>query len=161
MAKAKKAKTPSAIALLIEDHDYVKQAYRDFQKMDHEDHEALQVLVKNVCAALETHTRLEEEIFYPPVRRALDDEDLMNEAEIEHDSAKTLIRQLKRMKPSDPRYVAAFTVLCEYVEHHAKEEEDEMFPKVRRARLDLQALGRKLQARKIALAARAGRSRAR
>ena len=60
--------------------------------------------------------RLEEEIFYPAVRKAIEEADLMNEAEIEHDSAKTLIRQLERMKASDPRYDAAFTVLCEYVD---------------------------------------------
>ena len=156
-----KAKAVSAIALLKEDHDYVKQAYRQFEKMDHEDLEAVQGLVKNVCAALEVHTRIEEEVFYPPVRKALDDEDMMNEAEIEHDSAKTLIRQLKRMKPSNEKYVATFTVLCEYVLHHVKEEEDEMFPKVQRAGLNLTALGRKLQARKTALVARATRSRGR
>ena len=115
---------------------------------------AVQALVKQVCAALKVHVRIEEEIFYPAVRRAIKDKDLMNEAEIEHDSAKTLIRQLERMKPSDPKYTAAFTVLCEYIEHHVKEEDDEMFPKVRRARINLQALGKKLMARKIRLAAR-------
>jgi hypothetical protein len=137
----------SAIEVLMEDHAYVKQAYRTFQKMDHADRDALRTLVKQV--ALKVHTRIEEEIFYPAVRKALKDADLMNEAEIEHDSAKTLIRQLERMKPGDPRYVAAFTVLCEYVEHHVKEEEDEMFPKVRRAGLNLKALGAKLMQRKI------------
>ena len=111
-------------------------------------------LLKQVCAALKVHVRIEEEIFYPAVRRAIKDKDLMNEAEIEHDSAKTLIRQLERMKPGDPKYTAAFTVLCEYIEHHVKEEDDEMFPKVRRARITLQALGKKLMARKARLAAR-------
>ena len=125
-----KARALSAIELLEEDHEYVKKSYR----------------------ALKVHVRIEEEIFYPSVRKAIKDEDLMNEAGIEHDSAKTLIRQLERMKPSDPKYTAAFTVLCEYIEHHVKEEEDEMFPKVRRARVNLQALGRKLMARRIRLA---------
>ena len=146
-----KAKPVSAIAVLKEDHEYVKKAYREFERMDHEDLEAVQALVKNVCAALEEHTRIEEQIFYPPVRKALDDDDLMNEAEIEHDSAKTLIRQLKRMKPSNKKYIATFTVLCEYVLHHAKEEEEEMFPKVQRAGLNLKALGAKLMQRKISL----------
>jgi hemerythrin-like domain-containing protein len=95
--------------------------------------------------------RTDEEIFYPAVRKAIGDEDLLNEAEVEHDSAKALIRQLERMKPSDPRYAATFTVLGEYVDHHVKEEESEMFPKVRRARLDLEALGAKLMGRKIRL----------
>ena len=150
-----KAKPVSAIAVLKEDHDYVKKAYRQFEKMDHEDLDAVQALVKNVCAALEVHTRIEEQVFYPPVRKALDDDDMMNEAEIEHDSAKTLIGQLKRMKPSNEKYIATFTVLCEYVLHHAKEEEDEMFPKLRRAGLNLKALGAKLMQRKISLARRA------
>jgi hemerythrin-like domain-containing protein len=144
--------TMNAIELLEEDHDYVKKAYRRFQKMDHDDRDAVQTLVKTVCEALKVHTRIEEEIFYPAVRKAIKDTDLMHEAEIKHDSAKTLIRQLERMKPGDPRYTAAFAVLCEYVEHHVKEEEDEMFPKARRARVNLQSLGKKLMAGKIRLA---------
>ena len=149
MAKAKKPE--SAIALLMEDHEYVKKAFRAFEKMDEEDQPAL---VKQVCAALKVHTRIEEEIFYPAVRKAIKDPDLMNEAEVEHDSAKSLIRQLERMKPSDPKFAATFTVLGEYVNHHVKEEEEEMFPKVRRARVNLKALGARLMGRKIRLAAR-------
>lgn len=149
-----KARAASALEVLEEDHDYVKKSYRAFQKMDHEDLPAVHALVRQVCAALKVHVRIEEEVFYPAVRKAIKDKDLMHEAEIEHDSAKTLIRQLERTKPSDPKYKAAFTVLCEYIEHHVKEEEDEMFPKVRRARLNLQALGKKLMARKVRLAAR-------
>ena len=148
MARAKKPE--SAIALLMEDHEYVKKAFRAFEKMDEEDQPAL---VKQVCAALKVHTRIEEEIFYPAVRKAIKDEDLMNEAEVEHDSAKSLIRQLERMKPGDPKFAATFTVLGEYVNHHVKEEEEEMFPKVRRARVNLKALGAKLMGRKIRLAA--------
>jgi len=149
MAKAKKPE--SAIALLMEDHEYVKKAFRAFEKMDEEDQPAL---VKQVCAALKVHTKIEEEIFYPAVRKAIKDPDLMNEAEVEHDSAKSLIRQLERMKPSDPKFAATFTVLGEYVNHHVKEEEEEMFPKVRRARVNLKALGARLMGRKIRLAAR-------
>ena len=148
MAKAKKP--DSAIALLMEDHEYVKKAFRAFEKMDEEDQPAL---VKQVCQALKVHTKIEEEIFYPAVRRAIKDEDLMNEAEVEHDSAKSLIKQLERMKPSDPKFAATFTVLGEYVNHHVKEEEEEMFPKVRRARVNLKALGARLMGRKIRLAA--------
>jgi hemerythrin-like domain-containing protein len=146
-----KSKAVSAIALLMEDHDYVKKAFRAFEKMDEEDQPAL---VKQVLQALKVHTRIEEEIFYPAVRKAIKDEDLMNEAEVEHDSAKVLIRQLERMKPGDPKYAATFTVLGEYVNHHVKEEESEMFPKARRARVNLKALGAKLMGRKIRLASR-------
>ena len=147
----RKPKPASAIQLLMEDHAYVKKAFRAFEKLDEEDQPAL---VKQVCEALKVHTKIEEEIFYPAVRKAIDDEDLMNEAEVEHDSAKALIRQLERMKPSDPMYAATFTVLGEYVNHHAKEEESEMFPKVRRARLNLETLGAKLMGRKIRLSTR-------
>jgi hemerythrin-like domain-containing protein len=144
-----KSKQVSAIALLTEDHDYVKKAFRAFEKMDEEDQPAL---VKQVLQALKVHTRIEEEIFYPAVRKAIKDEDLMNEAEVEHDSAKVLIRQLERMKPSDPKFAATFTVLGEYVNHHVKEEESEMFPKARRARVNLKGLGAKLMGQKIKLA---------
>jgi hemerythrin-like domain-containing protein len=143
-----KSKPVSAIALLMEDHDYVKKAFRAFEKMDEEDQPAL---VKQVLQALKVHTRIEEEIFYPAVRKAIKDEDLMNEAEVEHDSARVLIRQLERMKPSDPKFAATFTVLGEYVNHHVKEEESEMFPKARRARVNLKALGAKLMGQKIKL----------
>ena len=142
---------PNAIDLLTQDHEFVKKAFRAFEKMDHDDHEALGNLVGQVCDALEVHTKVEEEVFYPAARKALKDEDLMNEAEIEHDSAKTLIRQLKRMKPDDPKYVATFTVLGEYVKHHVKEEEEEMFPKARRRKINMQRLGDRLLARKIQL----------
>lgn len=145
----------NALEILMEDHEYVKKAYRQFQKLDpQEDLEEIQSLVKNVCTALKVHTRIEEEIFYSAARRALKDKDLLEEAAVEHESAKTLIRQLERMKPKDPKYAATFTVLCEYVAHHVKEEEKEMFPKVRRARINLEALGRKMMERKVRLAAR-------
>ena len=147
----RKPKPASAIQLLMEDHAYVKNAFRAFEKLDEEDQPAL---VKQVCAALKVHTRIEEEIFYPAVRKAIKDEDLKNEAEIEHDSAKALIKQLERMKPGDPKFAATFTVLGEYVNHHVKEEEEEMFPKARRARVNLKALGARLMGRKIRLAAR-------
>ncbi len=145
----------NALEVLKEDHDYVKKSYRAFQKLDpEEDLEEVQAIVKQVCAALKVHARIEEEIVYPAARKVLKEEDLIDEAEVEHDSAKTLIRQIERLKPKDPKYAATFTVLCEYVDHHVKEEETEMFPKLRRARLDLAALGKKLMQRKARLAAR-------
>ncbi len=147
----RKAKPVNAVDLLIEDHEYVRQSFKQFKKMDQEDKEALKGLVTQVCAALKVHMKVEEEIFYPGIRRKIDEEDLMHEAQIEHDSAKTLIRQLERMRPRDPKYAPTFTVLCEYIDHHAKEEEKEMFPKARRRKVDMQGLGKKIMARKIAL----------
>jgi hemerythrin superfamily protein len=153
--KSTKAKGANAIDLLIQDHDSVRKAFKKFKKMDHEDTAAVEALVTEVCTALKAHTTIEEEIFYPAAREAIDDDDLMNEATVEHASAKDLIAQLEGMKPDDPMYSAVFTVLCEYVEHHAGEEEDEMFPKTRKAKLDLNALGEQMKARKEELMAAA------
>lgn len=154
MRKAK-SKRLNAIDLLKQDHEYVKSAFRRFERMDHEDVEAVHGLVSAVCSALKAHAKVEEELFYPSVRAKIGDEDLMNEAEVEHDSAKSLIRQLERMKPDDPKYVPTFTVLGEYVKHHVKEEESEMFPKAKRRKVNLKTLGGKLMARKIRLESRA------
>jgi hemerythrin-like domain-containing protein len=150
----RKAKPVNAIELLKEDHKYVKDAFRAFERMDHEDHQAVHALVSQVCSALKAHAKVEEELFYPTVRRKIDDEELIDEAEVEHDSAKTLIRHLERMKPDDPKYAATFSVLGEYVKHHVKEEESEIFPKARRRKVNLKALGNKLLARKIELVSR-------
>ena len=147
MAKTK-SKAADAITLLKADHDEVKEAFKEFEKMDHENTTALEKLVTHVCEELKAHTAVEEEIFYPAVRAAIEDDDLMNEAQVEHDSAKDLIEQLEGMDASDPMYPATFKVLCEYVLHHAKEEEDEMFPSARKAEVDLEGLGEQILARK-------------
>jgi len=154
MRKAK-PRPPSVIELLKEDHEYVKKSYRNFEKMDHGDRERLQALVKEVCTALEVHAKVEEDIVYPALRRAMADGELIEEASIEHESAKTLIRRLKRMKPSERAYIPTFTVLCEYVLHHVKEEEGEIFPKAQRSRVNLRALGKKVMDRKLRLLRRA------
>ncbi len=145
------AKTPGALELLKKDHDCVRQAYRRFEKMNHGDRAALGALVSEVCALLEVHAALEEEVFFPAVREALDEEDLMHEAEIEHEFAKTLIGRLKAMKPADARYAPTFTVLCEYFIHHAKEEETQIFPKAQRRYAGMRELGRKIMARRLEL----------
>ena len=148
------AKAPNAITLLKEDHDKVKEAFKQFEKMDRSDVETCRELVESVCADLTAHTMLEEEIVYPALREAIGDEDLMNEAAVEHESAKTLIAQLEDMDAGDPNYFPTFTVLGEYVMHHVEEEENEMFPQAKKAKgLDLEALGEQLKARKEELTA--------
>jgi hemerythrin-like domain-containing protein len=143
-----RSKNPDAIDLLKQDHDKVEKAFKEFERMDREDAEACGQLVSTVCEDLKVHTTLEEEIFYPAAREAIDDESLMNEAAVEHETAKMLIEQLENMQADDPNYHATFTVLGEYVRHHIREEQEEMFPAVKRSGLDLQALGEQMRARK-------------
>src|SRR5688500_15795564 len=97
-----KSKASDAITLLKADHDEVKQAFKEFEKMDREDTAAMEDLVIHVCEALKAHTTVEEEIFYPAVREAIEDDDLMNEAQVEHNSAKDLIELLEGMDATDP-----------------------------------------------------------
>jgi hemerythrin superfamily protein len=137
-----------AIDMLKQDHDRVERAFRDFEKMDRQDAGGCRRLIEAVCEELKTHTALEEEIFYPAVREAIQDEDLMNEAAVEHETASMLIEQLENMGTDDPNYFATFTVLGEYVRHHIKEEQGEMFPAAKRAKVDLAALGERMRARK-------------
>jgi hemerythrin superfamily protein len=147
-SKAKKGGGTNALTLLKADHDEVKKAFKKFEKMDHEDTEAVQALVTQTCAALTQHAELEESLFYPAVREAIEDEDLMNEALVEHRSAKDLIAQIQSMTPDDPMLHATFSVLGEYVQHHVQEEEGEIFPAARKADIDLKALGEQIMARK-------------
>jgi hemerythrin superfamily protein len=146
-----RSKTPAAIEMLKADHAKVKKAFKEFEKTDRSDTETCRELVRTVCDDLKVHTSLEEEIFYPAVREAIDDEDIMNEASVEHETAKMLIEQLENMEPDDPNYHATFTVLGEYVMHHVKEEEGEMFPQAQKTDLDLEALGEQMQERKAEL----------
>lgn len=137
---------------LKEDHKRVKKAYRDFQKLDPEDDaEAVQQLVEQVLLELTVHAELEEELLYPAARESIAEEDLVDEAEVEHESMKALIEQLKGMTPEDEKYAARFTVLCEYVIHHVKEEEGEMFPQLEKAKLDWETMAREMDERRAEL----------
>ena len=144
--------TVDAIDMLKQDHDKAEKAFKDFEKMDRHDPEACRQLIQTVCDDLKAHTTLEEEVFYPAVREAIGDEDLMNEAAVEHETAKMLIDQLENMGTDDPNYFATFTVLGEYVRHHIREEQGEMFPAAKKAKVDLAALGERMRARKDELA---------
>lgn len=143
-----RSKNPDAIDLLKQDHDKVEKAFKEFEKMDRQDTATCEELIRVVCEDLKVHATLEEEIFYPAVREAIDDDDIMNEASVEHETAKMLIEQIENMQPDDPNYSATFTVLGEYVRHHIKEEESEMFPQAKKSDLDLKALAEKIRQRK-------------
>ena len=149
MARSR-SKSVEAIEMLKQDHDKVEQAFKAFEKGDHADMAACRQLIMAVCQDLKAHSTLEEEIFYPPVRDVMEDDDIMNQALVEHETAKMLIEQLENMQEDDPNFHATFTVLGEYVRHHVKEEEGEMFPKIRELfdEGQLEQLGKELESAK-------------
>ena len=148
---SKTQKSAAAIQMLEEEHEKVRKAFAELEAMDPADEERCRQLVLDVCQDLRAHTTLEEEIFDPAVREAIDDEELMNEAAVEHETAKMLIEQLENMDADDPNFHATFTVLGEYVRHHIKEEEGEMFPAAKKTGLDFDALAEEMRARKAEL----------
>ena len=138
-----------AIKLLTADHAKVKKMFKEFEKLSKkDDEEGKQELATQICQELMVHAQLEEEIFYPAAREAIEDEDLMNEAVVEHNSAKELIAQIQSMGASDPMFDATVKVLGEYVNHHIEEEQNEIFPKVEKAKVDLEEIGAEIAQRK-------------
>lgn len=154
-----KASEHDAFELLKADHREVEKMHRQYEKLVDADAPAdeREALARRICTALTIHATVEEELFYPPVRDAIDEQDIMDHADVEHASAKDLIAQVEAMDPDDSHYDAKVTVLCEYVAHHVKEEEEEMFPKARKAKdIDFDALGAEMAARKAELQAEYG-----
>lgn len=150
--KTKDAQEQDAIAMLIADHRKVKKLFSEFGKLKEEgSDEDKASIVEQICNELKVHTAIEEEIFYPAVRKAIDDADLMDEALVEHAGAKELIAQLEEASPDDDLYDAKVTVLGEQIDHHVEEEEGDMFPKAKKAKVDAQALGAAMLKRKTAL----------
>ena len=148
--KHKTGATPDALDLLKADHDKVKSLFREFDDLrasDDED-ERKGELVDEICYELTLHTMIEEEIFYPVLRSAIEDDDMMDEADVEHAGARELISQLEVMYPGDDHYDATVAVLGEEIAHHIDKEETDMFDAARRAGLDIDDLGEKLAARK-------------
>lgn len=141
-----------AIKLLTEDHNKVKRLFKEFEKLSKKnDEKGKEELAAQICKELTVHAQLEEEIFYPAVREAIDDDELMNEAMVEHGSAKDLIAQIQSMAARDPMYDAVVTVLREYINHHVEEEQNEMFPKVKKSDMDLEEVGLEMVERKKVL----------
>ena len=138
-----------AIKLLTADHAKVKKMFKEFEKLSKkDDEEGKQELAMQICQELTVHAQLEEEIFYPAAREAIEDEELMNEAMVEHNSAKELIAKIRSMGASDPMFDATVKVLGEYVNHHIEEEQNEIFPKVEKAKVDLEEIGAEIAQRK-------------
>lgn len=146
-------RTQDAVALLKADHEEVHAMFEEYEGLGDRANVSKNKLVAKICKALKIHTQIEEEIFYPAVRAASKDtEDMVDEAVVEHASAKDLIAQLEEMDPEDDLYDAKVKVLGELIDHHVEEEEEEMFPKARKLKLDLDALGEEMAMRKDELA---------
>jgi hemerythrin superfamily protein len=154
----KKASPPDAVDLLVDDHLAVDACFKRYEKLAKSEAPASErhALAMEICKMLTAHTQVEEEIFYPALREAGIDADLLDEAQVEHNSAKQMIAELQAGQPDDDLYDAKVQVLGEYVSHHVLEEHTEMFPKCRRvAALDLEALRERMAARKAEIEAAA------
>ena len=148
--------SPDALQLLMAEHREVKAMFQQYQKLADAGGKGDErmLLASQICVALTLHTQVEEELLYPAAREVLTrDEDLVDEAYVEHAGAKSLIAQLKTMTSDQPLFDAKVKVLGEYIDHHVKEEESEFVPKLRQTPLDLEALGEQIAQRKKQLMA--------
>ncbi len=149
-------KQKDACDFLDADHKAVKKMFTEYEALAEargSSKEKKRQLADKICRELTVHTQLEDEIFYPAVRRAIKDKLMMGEAEVEHSSARDLIAQIQELSPDDTLYDAKVLVLGEYVDHHVKEERNEMFPEARASTLDLVKMRDALQVRKEELMA--------
>ena len=153
MATARKTPAPrapaqpkDAIAMLKADHKKVSALFDEFESARSATKK--KNLVTQICEELTVNTTLEEEILYPAVKAAMLDHELVPEANVEHATVKDLIAQVKDVEPGGEDYDAKVKVMSEYVKHHVKEEQNEMFPKARNTKLDMVALGEQMMARK-------------
>ena len=144
-------KAADAIALLRADHKAVATLFAEYKTL--RSPAKKKTLVTKICTELAVHAQIEEEIFYPAVQKALKDRTLVPEATVEHATMKSLIAQVEDKDPDGDMFDAKITVLSEYVTHHVKEEQGEMFAKAKATSLDMHALGAKLAARKAELLA--------
>lgn len=140
-----------AIALLKQDHRMAEALFEQFEKADEEEQAQL---AERICNMLNVHAQIEEDILYPTAKEAFEDEEeseLVAEAEVEHSTAKELIAKIESMTPGDEAFRPTVKVLGEYVKHHVKEEESQLFPALKRFKVDLKEMGTRLAERKFAL----------
>jgi len=150
---------PLAIQLLKKDHREVEGWFDEYEQLE-DDAEKL-ALFNQIALALKVHTAIEEEIFYPEERGDVE-EDMLDEAYVEHDGAKKLIAEIEAMKPGEAFYDAKVKVLGEYIKHHVKEEEQPggIFAQAKKGDEDLDAMGERMKARKEELVAEMGAPKA-
>lgn len=139
------------VTLLMRDHRTVEDLFKAYEEAKSNAPRKAEIY-RTIATELRVHMQIEEEIFYPASREFVDEQDTVNEAEVEHASAKDLMAQLDAMSPDDAYYDAKVKVLQEMIDHHVEEEESEYFPEVRRSAMDLKAVGDQMAARKAELA---------
>lgn len=157
---ARTGKKEDAIALLKKDHREVEELFKEFEALEEGEGEAVEPVIASACTELKIHDKLETEIFYPAIREQAGEEeeieDLLNEAEVEHEHVRDLVQTIEGMSAEDEKRNAHFTVLMEYVKHHVKEEEKEMFPKLKKLDIDFKEIGSRMKERKQELMAELG-----
>ena len=154
-------RSKDACDLLDADHRNVRKMFKDYEELiesrARNSAQSKMDLARQICMELTVHAQIEEEIFYPAVREAIKETDLLDEAEVEHQSAKELMAQIAAGAEADDMFDAKVKVLGEYVDHHIKEEKNEVFVKARAARkLDLVSMRDELEARKEELMSKMG-----
>jgi hemerythrin superfamily protein len=145
------SKPQDATSLLRADHQLVSELFTQFENTRAVSKK--KGLVDQICTALTVHAQVEEEIFYPAFKQALRDKELVPEATVEHATVKALIGEVEGVEPDGEMFDAKIKVLSEYVKHHVKEEQNEIFPKAKSSSLDLVELGARMAARKEELMA--------
>ena len=141
------AASPTAFELLEQDHREVEEWFDEYDELKEDDNRKGQ-LAEKICLALKVHAQIEEEIFYPQAREATKDNDLIDEALVEHATVKKLIGEIEAMEVNEELYDAKMRVLGEMVKHHINEEEEELFPELEAAKMDLNAVGKEIAERK-------------
>jgi hemerythrin-like domain-containing protein len=144
---------PVALELLESDHRKVEMLFDQYEDEKEGDEDTKRQIAERICAELTAHAQLEEELFYPWCKENLEEDDMemLEEAYVEHGSAKDLIAQIQGATEIDSAYDAKVKVLSEYIKHHVKEEENELFEEVRDQQEELDELGQEMHARKAEL----------
>jgi hemerythrin-like domain-containing protein len=151
--KERQQASRSAFDVLEEDHREVEEWFDEYDELKDSDEDRKADLAEKICLALKVHAQIEEEIFYPQARQASQDNDLIDEALVEHSTVKNLIGEIEEMEVGEELYDAKIRVLGEMVKQHIKEEEEELFPELQSTKMDLDAVGKELAERKQELMA--------
>ncbi len=152
-SKERQQASRNAFDVLEQDHREVEEWFNEYDELKESDEDRKAELSEKICLALKVHAQIEEEIFYPQAREASQDNDLIDEAVVEHATVKNLIGEIEGMEVGEELYDAKIQVLGEMVKQHIKEEEEELFPELQSTKMDLDAVGKELAERKEELMA--------